>query len=355
MGKTPYSSQPDYAFWSRTHRGVPYGEVDPVVSAPFKLKPDMKIATAGSCFAQHLARHLQAQGYNYLVTEEAHPAIAYEVASRFNYGTFSARYGNIYTVRQLLQMARRVNGEFTPADDVWMDGDFYVDPFRPNIQPGGFATVEELHADREKHFEAIRRIFRECDIFIFTFGLTEAWRAKSDGAVFPLCPGVNGGEFSYDTYEFVNFTVDEIVEDFMAFTDILREINPKVKIIMTVSPVPLIATARDQSVITATSYSKSVLRVATEMLSQRIKDCFYFPSYEVITGNFNRGAYFDEDLRQVRKEGVDHVMRLFMKHYTDNAPSHAANDTRPASKSFVEEMQSELEVICDEELIEKRG
>ncbi|MGV6800561.1 MAG: GSCFA domain-containing protein [bacterium] len=355
MGKTPYSTQPDYAFWSRAHRDIPYGDIDPVVKGGFILKPEMKLATAGSCFAQHLAKHLQSHGFNYLVTEEAHPAISYEVAAKYNYGTFSARYGNIYTVRQLLQMAHRVNGDFKPVDDVWRDGDAYIDPFRPNIQPGGFSSREELLADRERHFEAIREIFKQSDVFIFTFGLTEAWQAEADGAVFPLCPGVNGGEFSHDKYEFVNYTVDEIVNDFMEFTDILRGVNPNVKIIMTVSPVPLIATARDESVITATCYSKSVLRVAAETLAQKIQDAYYFPSYEVITGNFNRGAYFEEDLRQVRKEGVDHVMRLFMQHYTDNKPVPMATKTAPAAKSFVEEMQTELEVICDEELIETRG
>ena len=32
--------------------------------------------------------------------------------------------------------------------------------------------------------------FRDLDVFVFTLGLTEAWVAKADGAVFPLAPGV---------------------------------------------------------------------------------------------------------------------------------------------------------------------
>jgi len=252
MAKTPYSKQPDYAFWSRSHRGIEYQDIDPVVKASMKLKPKMKIATAGSCFAQHLAKHLKSKGYNYLVTEEAHSIISPSVASLYNYGTYSARYGNIYTSRQLLQLAQRVNGTFVPKDDAWEFEKTIVDPFRPAIQPGGFPDMEAMHADRQKHFDAVRDIFTKADVFIFTFGLTEAWRAVSDGAVFPLCPGVNGGVFSKKKYEFVNFTVQDVVDDFVKFTKILRTYNPKVKIIMTVSPVPLIATARNESVITAT-------------------------------------------------------------------------------------------------------
>ncbi|EFG9941253.1 GSCFA domain-containing protein, partial [Escherichia coli] len=50
----PYNGLPDHCFWSRSHR-APMNEVDPVVKGGFALTPDMKIATAGSCFAQHIA------------------------------------------------------------------------------------------------------------------------------------------------------------------------------------------------------------------------------------------------------------------------------------------------------------
>ena len=41
---------------------------------------------------------------------------------------------------------------------------------------------------------------------------------------------------------------------------------------------------------------------------------YYFPSYEIITGNYTRSEYFEDDLRGVKPEGVNHVMKLFMKH-----------------------------------------
>jgi hypothetical protein len=82
------------------------------------------------------------------------------VNENFNYGTFSARYGNIYTTAQLLQTAQRAFGHFVPSDDVWLlpKGGF-ADPFRPAIQPGGFACREELVADREQHLSAVRHMF----------------------------------------------------------------------------------------------------------------------------------------------------------------------------------------------------
>ncbi|MGR3610650.1 MAG: GSCFA domain-containing protein [Sulfitobacter sp.] len=355
--RTPYSSLGNHCFWSRTHHNVPMADVDPVVKGGFKLTPDMKIATAGSCFAQHIARHLQGQGYNYHVTEKLHSVIDPAVARAFGYGVFSARYGNLYTARQLLQLAQRAYGTFTPKESIWDVEGGYVDPFRPNIQPTPFASRQEFEEAQQIHFAAVREMIETADLFVFTFGLTESWVSKEDGAVFPLCPGVAGGEFDDDKHAFHNFSVDEIVSDFEAFAALMRERNPNVKFLMTVSPVPLIATAReDQSVITATSYSKAVLRVAVEQLTNTLSDAFYFPSYEVITGNYNRGAYYGADLREVEMTGVDHVMKLFMKHYTDGVEEPSAKPDKPKAEdteSFAQKMQASLDVICDEEMIEK--
>ena len=169
---------------------------DPVVDFPFRLRPQDKVAAAGSCFAQHVARRLREGGFTFLVTETAHPILPAEVAGAFNYGLYSARYGNIYTARQLLQLIRRAYGRFQPQEDVWPGPDgTWFDPFRPQIQPGGFATMEEYRLDRAQHFAAVRRAFEEMDALVFTLGLTESWEAAGDGAAFPVCPGTAAGDF----------------------------------------------------------------------------------------------------------------------------------------------------------------
>src|SRR5690349_4197057 len=201
MTDHPYSRLPSSAFWRRSMAEVPWGQVDPVVHAPFSIRRQDRIATAGSCFAQHLARHLQHNGFNYYVTETAHPLASPEVASTFNYGTFTARYGNIYTARQLLQLVKRAYGEFAPAEDIWPSEDgHFIDPFRPQIQPGGFPTKEELYNDRAQHFARVRQAIEGLNVFVFTLGLTECWTSAIDGAAYPLCPGVAGGEFNSATH-----------------------------------------------------------------------------------------------------------------------------------------------------------
>lgn len=319
------------------------------------------MATAGSCFAQHIARYLQKSGFNYYVTEPGHPVLPESVRVANNYGQFSARYGNIYTARQLLQLFERAYGNFRPVEDCWrVEDDVFLDPFRPSAQPGGFISEAEMRIDREQHLACVRKMFETLDVFIFTLGLTECWVSRADGAVFPVCPGVQGGEFKKSHHLFVNETVEDVVSEMSTFLMHLARVNPRAEVILTVSPVPLAATARrDQHVLTATTYSKSVLRVAAEMLTSRFRHVHYFPSYEIITGAFSRGAYYADDLRNVVEAGVSHVMRLFMNHATgDVAASEAEIRDVPAKLDSSEDHRALatklVEVECDEAALDPK-
>jgi GSCFA family len=134
--------------------------------------------------------------------------------------------------QQLIQLLRRAYGEFVPVDDVWMRADGrLIDPFRPQIQPNGFASEGEYHADRRQHFAAIQRAVSSLNVFVFTLGLTETWVSCVDGAAYPLCPGVGGGKFDEARHAFVNLSVSEVVADTEAAIDLIRAVNPKACVI----------------------------------------------------------------------------------------------------------------------------
>ena len=350
---SPYAGLPDYQFWRRAIERTPMMDVNPIVKVRFKLNHESKVATAGSCFAQHISRTLEKQGLSYYVAEHGNH-LSKEEATRRHYGVFSARYGNLYTARQLVQLFDRAYGRYTTVDTHWVrDDGRFVDPFRPQIEVDGFDSIEAIKQARDEHFASVREMFEQLDVFVFTLGLTEAWRNRHDGAVFPLAPGVLAGDMTPEHYEFVNFNVHDIVTDLQAFIDRLLGVNANAKIILTVSPVPLIATYENQHVLVATTYSKSVLRAAAGEIALRNSMCDYFPSYEIITGGYSRGAYFETDLRSVKGEGVDHVMRLFLSNYVGDNPTPKSAGTNDTSAGDIrKELAITNEIICDEEAID---
>ena len=338
----PYADLPDYAFWRRAISE----EIDPVVEAPFRIGQTAAIATAGSCFAQHISRVLDESGYRYLVTETQGAGA----------GVFPARFGNIYTPRQLLQTFERAYATFRPVDQAWRrDDGAFVDPFRPRIDFEGFASAEAVEAARAGHLAAVREMFEACSVFIFTLGLTEAWVSTRDGAVFPLAPGVAGGEPG-EGYAFHNLTVEEMVADLRAFVRKLRVVNPTVSLILTVSPVPLVATYEPRHVLVSTTYSKAALRVAADVVAGSEPGVCYFPAYEIITGPQTRGRYFAEDLRTITAEGVSRVMDVFARTFLGAAKEAASGDRPAVSLSETEnaEFDALAEVVCDEEALDLR-
>jgi len=344
----PYRTQPDHAFWSRAMMQLAIEEINPVANPRFQIGREDRIATAGSCFAQHISRALQADGYNYLVTEGG--------SIDRNYGVYPARFGNIYTARQLLQLFQRAFGLFTPAETAWRLADRFIDPFRPQVEPGGFDSLEALQTDRERHLEAVRTMFEQADVLVFTLGLTEGWESQVDGAVFPLAPGVAGDADCPELIKPHHFTVQEVIDDLNAFLKLARTLTPNLRVLLTVSPVALVATISDRHVLSATSYSKSVLRVAAESIAKENSDIDYFPSYEIITGPQSRGRYFADDLRSILPEGVDQVMKVFTKNYLGKTePKHLAKVPSPAPTPNAIRAYAALQaVICDEEAIDRQ-
>ena len=351
MAATPYADLPDHRFWRKAVAGVPPFAVDPIVDLPFRIHPQDKVATGGSCFAQHIANRLQASGLQYYQAETPPSGMSAGEAHAKGFGMYSCRYGNIYTTRQLLQLFDRAFGHFKPTLDVWEreDGRF-VDPFRPRIEPDGFATPEEVRADREKHLAAVREMFTTMDVFLFTFGLTESWVHREDGAVLQLAPGVAGGTFDENKYVFWNSRASEVTADYLAFVDKLKAINPDVRLIVSVSPVPIIATYMPRHALVSNSASKSTLRVACDEVVAAWPEIAYFPSYDLVSFGPNAARYYKDSLRELNGVGLSAVMRAFFDHFT--AKDAKASDVRALRIDVSREQAETTTVVCDEEAIE---
>ncbi|MDB6162881.1 MAG: hypothetical protein JWL98_313 [Xanthomonadaceae bacterium] len=347
MTNNPYRNVGSHQFWRTAVTGVERFRYDPVTATRFTISPGDRIATGGSCFAQHISNRLSKIGFNYFITE-AGCHLSVDQRRPKGYGVFSCRYGNIYTSRQLLQLFQECFEGREHAEAAWLRADGrYVDALRPQIDPDGFASIQAVRDERRVHLDAVRRMFTECDVFVFTLGLTETWRSLADGTVYPLAPGVSGGSFDESLHAFVNLDIHDVLSDLNTFLAGLKRVNPSVRVLLTVSPVPLIATYENRNVLVATSYSKSVLRVAADMAYRTFDWVDYFPSYEIITGSYTNSVYYEDDYRGIRDTGVDHVMRCFLRHYANIGAI-------PALPAGLEQNAGGAnDIVCDEEAIDQ--
>ncbi|HEY0382446.1 MAG TPA: GSCFA domain-containing protein [Candidatus Elarobacter sp.] len=311
----PYDGIPPQQRWDRAVAPAEPDDFDPQGAVRFTFDRTTRFASAGSCFAQRIASSLRASPYRYVQAEPGPAWLDAQQRTAYGYAPLSARYGNVYTSLQLLQLLRRARGAFVPEEDAWELGDAFADPFRPRIQPGGFESVELLRRDRAFHLAAVKRMFAELDVFVFTLGLTECWCARADGAVFPACPGRGVGRFDGARYELRNLDVADNVRYLTEFLRELRAVNPAAKVIFSVSPVAVAATLDAPHVMRASVYSKSVLRAAVETVVRNDPGTDYFAAFELFGYAPSAVRLLEPDGRHVTPAGVQRAMGMFYRHF----------------------------------------
>jgi hypothetical protein len=347
----PYTNLPEQAFWKTAVAEFNSRQIDLAWKPKSLISRETKIITVGSCFAQHISKSLKENRFSWLDSEPAPTELSPTEHAKHGYGVFSFRTGNIYTAALLKQWIMWATGKAEQSTESFLSNGRYFDPFRPSLTVYGFSSAEEMLTARRTTLAAMLEAIKQADLFIFTLGLTEAWLNK-DGSVYPMCPGTIQGTFSPVDHVFHNYNEQEVVCDLIETFDDLRRINPNLRFLLTVSPVPLTATASGQHVLTATTYSKSVLRSAAGYLTQTREDIDYFPSYELITAPAFKGQFFEPNMRSVSSDGVAFVMGQFLGSIETIAkPASPKTPVGTAASNNSEKTESETD-ICDDIILE---
>ena len=282
-----------------------------------KINRNTTFSSIGSCFAREIKNWLIANNYNYLIGKENDSFCSKELFPGDNGVSPSShasvaweRVYNTFTLKNIIDYSLS-NKEF-PERFLQVksrNGKRYVsDILRSRIIYSDRNTAEN---DLINHTQQSSIILRSTNIFIITLGLIEIWEHEENGCVLAAHPGNSykiPDEFkprvsSYnENLENINYVIKE-----------LTKANTDIKIILTVSPVHLLKTERkDTDVISASCFSKSLLRVVAESASQCFDNVYYFPSYEIATivSNLdNIEAYPDN--HHVNKDVVANIMEVF--------------------------------------------
>lgn len=130
---------------------------------------------------------------------------------------------------------------------------------------------------------SLREIVAKADFLVYTLGVAPAFFNKQTGCFAPhSADDFKQFDFLRD-HEYRTSTVNENLENLRQILQLVRELNPGIKFVVSVSPVPLAATFEMASAIQADCVSKSVLRVAAnEFVKLNLPDVIYWPSFEMV-------------------------------------------------------------------------
>jgi hypothetical protein len=289
----------------------------PAISPGFKLEREDKVFAIGSCFARGIEWALVGQGMEVpsrTAEFDSLPAMNDEPESGFTnkYNTFS-----IYNE---LHWALDPNAEF-PRDSIvdLGNGTFYDPHTNPSLQPADF---DETLRRRELIRSVTRRV-SGCRVVVITLGLVEVWRDKAANVfINRVIPDILS--LYPDRYELHITNFADNLSNLEGVHTLLKEFGHRdVQIIVTVSPVPLLATFSNEDVVIANTYSKSLLRSVAQEWAIKHENVHYFPSYEIVQNSDPRLTW-EADRRHVNGQVVQHIMRLFLRNYFSGLPVTSA-------------------------------
>jgi hypothetical protein len=362
MGSSPYEGLPAESFWRSALAQRTSSPPTGLYRARLSIGPDTGIAVAGDCFAQQIARLLRsATAATVLDLEPPPPGMSDRLATRYGYKLFSARYGNIYFTRQLRQLIDEAYGRHEPQDAVWSRDGRYFDALRPLVEPNGLASADEVVAHRRRHLSAVRSLFESMDLFLYSFGLNEGWVHTESGTVYPSAPSVIAGTYDSQSHHWQAFGYRETYEDFRAALEMLREINPRVRALIMVAPVPGAATMTGKHILIADAGQKAVLRAVAGAIAEDLDFADYFPAYELIATQLDGDGLFDAGRRCVSAAGLATVMQMLLAEHPELRrlppeshraldPTQAPLEDRGACRE--EDVDLDGEAVCEDALLD---
>ncbi len=304
--------EPNAIMWPNpAHEKYPQSrfEMTPFVTEHKIMDMNTPVASAGSCFAFEIAHVMQEQKYNYLVEERADsPEVDGIIVDGYSagdkYAHFSANYGILFNTPSLLQLAQKAFGlRHFEKYCCRLENGMYMDPYRENVF---FVNRDCYIRDYPKHIAAVRRVLSKVKVMIFTAGLNECWQLD-DGTVLSRNPRSG----FYHLLKHRVLTVEENIASFSEFVEIMRRFNPDFKLVISLSPVPLLATGRGEThhILDANTHSKSVLKVAIDHVVNKYDNVYYLPSYELVK-ECSRDPWEADD-RHVTRDTVERVLGMF--------------------------------------------
>jgi hypothetical protein len=243
---------------------------------PKFLNKSTRFFTMGSCFARNLAKSLIDRGY---------AAFHMEISEYIN-TTFA-------------------NKVFVD----WLSGADIDPAIRDRI-------VELLPARWSK--ENTLEVIRTAGVFILTLGVAPAFFDRATGDFVLPRPTALNSRVLAEKYRYRTTSVQENVDNVLYLINFIRSISPDIKVVVTVSPVPLVASFEYESAVQADCLSKSTMRlVAHEVVNNsNLENILYWPSFEVFRWAGSNASNFyaadDGAAWHVSEEKVSGTIKAFV-------------------------------------------
>lgn len=250
------------------------------VAAPdFLIDYNSRLMMLGSCFAENMG-------------------------SKFSYYKFDVDVnpcGIIYNPLSVANVLRLiVEGKQFEKSDLRQVGGKWVSLYHH----GAFSSTDPdecLRRINDRLTKATGEL-RTLDLLVITWGTAWVYRYTRENIVVSNCHKIPSQEF-----ERSRLSVDDIVKEYLVLIGRLREINPGLRILFTVSP---IRHWKDGA--HGNQLSKATLLLAIDRLREELQHVYYFPAYEIVLDELRDYRFYADDMLHMSGFTVDYIWERFL-------------------------------------------
>ncbi|WP_456408022.1 GSCFA domain-containing protein [Caldithrix abyssi] len=180
---------------------------------------------------------------------------------------------------------------------------------------------------------------------IVTFGTAFVYFLKKQKTAVANCHKLPETEFERRL-----ISLAEITEPWLRLLDLLRQFNPQLKIIFSVSPIRHLRDGLPEN-----QKSKATLILATHQLVDSSADYFYFPAYEIVLDDLRDYRFYEADLTHPNQQAVAYIWGKFKAMFFDRTTQQILkemadfykrtthrfrNSASPSAKNFMTETEA---------------
>lgn len=222
-----------------------------ITLAPFAIEPRERMLFVGSCFADNIGRRFVDDKFRATVNP----------------------YGVMYNPASIMHTVKRWTGELVAAQSEASDS-------------GSDVRLAISEAPQTA---------------VFTLGTNHVYILNETGEIVDNCRKRPQRLFTER-----ELSVDECADYLREAVTMLRQINPSVRIIITVSPIRYAKYSFHGS-----QLSKATLLLAADKLTKEMDNVVYFPAYEIVNDELRDYRFYREDMLHPTDQAVEYIWQRF--------------------------------------------
>jgi len=260
-----------------------------VFSTPVQLSPAPQqythqhhFLTLGSCFAQVMGRQLEDGKFK----------------------TLNNPFGTLFnplSIHRLLRAALQndISSAWAPVErqGCWFNYNTHSDLWAE--------SQEQLQETFKKKISEVNEFLSKTDLLILTWGSALAYELINTNTAVANCHRMPSTLFNRRM-----LTVEEIKKDFNSTIQILQAKYPKLKILLTISPV-----RHTRDTLALNSASKASLRLAAHELSENHTNVLYFPAYEIMMDELRDYRFYKSDMIHPSEVAEEYIWEQWRKNW----------------------------------------